>query len=169
MVLASCESAIEACSADKMHFRPPHEMNTHKVTCGVHVDVVAEARQLISEALGRSGVQAKLITSGKGDWRYLDIVPEGAGKLESLEFIREQFAVPHEQTVACGDSGNDIAMFEGANLSIVVGNAQPDLVTWLEENMPGIPPTSTGQARILHATQSVADGILEGLQHFQLY
>jgi hypothetical protein len=40
-----------------------------------------------------------------------------------------------DKTVGCGDSGNDIAMFEGENLSIVVGNAQEDLVKWLDANV----------------------------------
>lgn len=40
---------------------------------------------------------------------------------------------PHEQTVACGDSGNDKDMLAGHNLAVVVGNAQPDMKEWIEE------------------------------------
>ena len=39
----------------------------------------------IQEAADAAGVQAKLILSGKGDWRFLDIVAAGAGKLAALE------------------------------------------------------------------------------------
>mmetsp|Transcript_667 Transcript_667/g.1395 ORF Transcript_667/g.1395 Transcript_667/m.1395 type:complete len:417 (+) Transcript_667:100-1350(+) len=169
VVLDSCTEAIELCGEDKMHFRPLHEMNAHKITCGIHVDVLEQAESCIQSTLDAANVKAKLIRSGQGDWRYLDIVPVGAGKLESLEYIRQQMGIPKERTVACGDSGNDIAMFEGENLSIVVGNAQPDLVAWLEQYTPTAPVLENGQARILHANAKVADGILEGLKHFGLY
>lgn len=55
--------------------------------------------------LYRRGVKAKLIYSGTGDWRYLDIVANGAGKLESLEYVRLKLGFTHENTIACGDSG----------------------------------------------------------------
>jgi len=71
--------------------------------------------------------------------------------------------------VACGDSGNDIDMFVGRNLSIVVGNAQPDLVAWLDANTPTLPPLADGTPRIVRAKAHVADGILEGLKRFGLY
>ena len=71
--------------------------------------------------------------------------------------------------MGCGDSGNDIAMFEGENLSIVVGNAQPDLCDWLDERMPSMGLREDGQPRIIKTTATVADGILEGLRTFGLY
>jgi len=69
-----------------------------------------------------------------GDWRFLDLVPIKAGKLEALDYVRKTHSFSHAATVACGDSGNDILMLSGKNLAIVVGNAQPDLVKWLEKH-----------------------------------
>jgi hydroxymethylpyrimidine pyrophosphatase-like HAD family hydrolase len=55
----------------------------------------------------------KVIASGVGGWQYLDIVSAQAGKLESLEYVRRDFGVALDRTVACGDSGNDTLMVGG--------------------------------------------------------
>lgn len=58
-------------------------------------------------------LQARIITSGYGGWRYVDVVPINGGKLEALEYIRTLFNIPHSRCMAAGDSGNDILMLEG--------------------------------------------------------
>ncbi len=61
----------------------------------------------------------------------------------------------------------DILMLSGANLAIVVGNAQPDLVRWLEERLHDKEPSPLqGVPRLLRAKQKEAYGILEGLETF---
>jgi hydroxymethylpyrimidine pyrophosphatase-like HAD family hydrolase len=105
-----------------------------------------------------------------GDWRFVDLVPARAGKLQALEHVRAAHGFQLAATVACGDSGNDILMLSGANLAIVVGNAQPDLIKWLdgagaasagEGNSP-LP----GKVRLHRAGAAEARGILEGLSYF---
>ncbi|KAK3282896.1 hypothetical protein CYMTET_9385 [Cymbomonas tetramitiformis] len=123
--------AIQVGGTEMVHFRPPEELNEHKITLGVNDEVLADVMKEIHTRLDESQVSAKVIFSGTGGWKYVDIVSSGAGKLESLEYIREHFDFEREQTVACGDSGNDILMMEGGNRAIVVGNAQPDLVKWV--------------------------------------
>ena len=59
-------------------------------------------------------LQARIIQSGTGDWRYVDCVAARAGKLQALERVRALFGVPRERCAAAGDSGNDILMLEGA-------------------------------------------------------
>lgn len=77
-------------------------------------------------------MRAKVITSGHGGWKYVDVVSAQAGKLESLEHVRGELGFALEATVACGDSGNDILMMSGRNRALVVGNAQPDLLQWVQ-------------------------------------
>jgi len=56
---------------------------THlQVTCGVALPVLKEVLAHIRRTLRKGGVKARLITSGTGDWRFLDIVSVRAGKLE---------------------------------------------------------------------------------------
>jgi Sucrose-6F-phosphate phosphohydrolase len=61
--------------------------------------------------------QVRIIVSGISDWRYIDCVPVKGGKLEALEYVRLLFNIPRSRCVAAGDSGNDILMFEGCNLT----------------------------------------------------
>ena len=105
--------------------------------------------------------QVRIITSGMGSWRYVDCVSIHGGKLEALEYVRTLFSIPRERCVAAGDSGNDILMLEGANPAIVVGNAQPLLVSWLVERQQ--------DARVVLTDAPMADGILEGLARLGLY
>ena len=66
-----------------------------QVTCGVHAEAVDRVVQSIQQAADAAGVQAKLILSGKGDWRFLDIVAAGAGKLPALEYVPELCGLGH--------------------------------------------------------------------------
>lgn len=106
-----------------MHFRPPEEQNDHKVTCGIHSSVEQLVTDHIHAALGAANVQANVILSGQGDWRFLDIVSRKAGKLEALQYVQNSLGFDHHQTIACGDSGNDRLMLDGECLACVVGNS----------------------------------------------
>lgn len=110
-------------------------------------------------------IDVGVVACSAGDWRFLDLVPLKAGKLEALEYVRKQHGFSHAATVACGDSGNDILMLSGQNLAIVVGNAQPDLVQWLQQHVQDESPLQ-GKQRLLKASKHEAYGILEGLKYF---
>ena len=92
-------------------------------------------------------------------------MPIKAGKLQALEYVRQEHGFAHAATVACGDSGNDILMLSGKNLAIVVGNAQLDLVAWLQQHVQDESPLP-GKQRLLKAGKHEAYGILEGLKYF---
>lgn len=116
------------------------------------------AQELLSQlemALKERGLEVQLIYSGGLD---LDILPLRANKGRAMTFLREYLGVSAEQTVACGDSGNDRAMFENREeRGIIVGNAMPELLDWHHAN-----PNSN---RYL-AQAPCAGGILEGLNYF---
>lgn len=58
---------------------------------------------------------------------YLEFLPPGANKGTALEFVANRFGVTAEQTIAFGDSWNDLPMIQWAGLGIAVGNAKPDV------------------------------------------
>lgn len=58
-------------------------------------------------------VQAQVIVSGVGDWRYVDCVSKQGGKLQALEYVRALFNIPRSHCLSAGDSGNDILMLQG--------------------------------------------------------
>ncbi len=57
--------------------------------------------------------------------------------------------------------GGDFAAHAGENPAIVVGNAQPDLMKWVEERRR---TEAAHQERLIVASKHEALGILEGLQ-----
>ncbi len=76
----------------------------------------------------------------------------------AMLFLRQTLEIGPNETVVCGDSGNDLSMFTvGEERGIIVGNAMPELLDWYHTN-----------AKPNHylATAPCAAGILEGLQHF---
>nr|WP_254434445.1 sucrose-phosphate phosphatase [Dolichospermum sp. UHCC 0352] len=92
---------------------------------------------------------------------FLDILPESANKAASAVFVQQRLGFTNEQTVICGDSSNDLAMFENMLCpAIIVGNAQPEILEWHENSPPG--------NRYL-AKSHFANGILEGLKYFGFY
>mmetsp|Transcript_15183 Transcript_15183/g.44726 ORF Transcript_15183/g.44726 Transcript_15183/m.44726 type:complete len:149 (-) Transcript_15183:186-632(-) len=141
-----------------------------QITCGVKTSVLDAVIGMFNDKLAQQGVKANIIPSGVGDWRYLDVVPIRAGKLQALEYVRQLYGFSVSHTVACGDSGNDILMLEGQNPAIVVGNAQPDLRAWAERKAAEEPPPAPGAPpRLLRVSKHEALGILEGLQMLGLH
>ena len=58
-------------------------MSEHKVTCGVRCDVLDAVLQGVAADLAAAGVKHRMVVSGSGDWRFLDLVPAQAGKLQA--------------------------------------------------------------------------------------
>ena len=96
----------------------------------------------------------KLIYSTGSD---LDILPLKSDKGLAVQFLRSSWRIAPEQTVVCGDSGNDIALFTVEARGIIVGNASAELLQWHHAN--------SANNRYL-AQAACAGGILEGLKHF---
>ncbi|KAL4457961.1 hypothetical protein ABPG75_012826 [Micractinium tetrahymenae] len=133
----------------------------HRVCISTRADVTATVMAELERGVAGSGLQCKVIVSGTGDWRYVDVTAARAGKLAALEYVRQLYGVHHSRCVAAGDSGNDTLMLGGRNLAIVVGNAQPELVQWVL----GQPQ----EERMVVTDAPMARGILEGLARHGLY
>lgn len=101
----------------------------------------------IRKRLADRGVAANVIHSGG---KFLDVVPSGIDKGAAARFLQRRFGVPTDRVVACGDSGNDLALFSCGFRGVIVGNAS--------EELNGVDSPSVYRARASHA-----DGILEGI------
>ncbi len=111
----------------------------------------------LESLLKQNKLETKLIYSGSKD---LDIIPLRADKGLAVQYLQQQWQIAANQTVVCGDSGNDIALFKLEQVrGIIVGNARPELRQWHENN--------PNNHRYL-AKAYCAGGILEGLKHFDL-
>lgn len=159
-VKAACQAVINAHDGHVQWLDQGTE-HPHRVAVSVAVEAVEAVQARLAALFASADVEVKIIVSGDGAWRYVDCVAARGGKQESLEYIRRHFGMPLERTVAAGDSGNDILMLGGKHQALIVGNAQPDLLSW------HLVQPQTG--RCVHTDAHGANGILEGLARLQLY
>ena len=145
----------------RVSMRPAEEQSAHKCTLNVPLASLGDVETSLVKWLKEEGVTPEIISSGCGDWRYLDVVPLAGGKLKSLQYVQRALGFEDNVTLACGDSGNDILMLSGTNRSVIVGNAQAQLREWHEQA-----PNPVGRRFV--AKKACADGILEAIAHAKL-
>lgn len=73
---------------DNLHYRPPHELNEHKITCGVRTSVLSSLIPELEVLLNQREVKRQIVASGVGDWKYVDILSSEAGKLQVRIILR---------------------------------------------------------------------------------
>ena len=135
--------------------QPDSEQRPFKVSYFISpTDYETVAPQLQSR-LQAQNLTTRLIYSGSRD---LDILPVNGNKGLAMQFLAKRWQIEPYRTVACGDSGNDIDLFQvGEERGILVGNAKPELLAWYRVN----PSPHLYLAKAYYAA-----GILEGLIHF---
>lgn len=137
--------------------QPEAEQRPFKASYYLTQEAAVEVLPQLEALLKERNLDVKLVYSSGKD---LDILPRHGDKGEAMVFLRQELGIPPTQTVVCGDSGNDCALFRnGEERGIVVGNARPELLEW-HHNHPS--------ANRYLAEAHCAGGILEGLQYFQL-
>lgn len=86
--------------------------------------------------------------------RYLDVLPRGVNKGETLRALVTCLGLDVEDVVVAGDTLNDLSMFTAGFKGIVVGGAEPALIQKVRK-MP----------RVFVAKDEGCGGILAGLSH----
>ncbi len=108
--------------------------------------------QSLEHQLKQAGLEVCVVYSSGRD---LDVLPKDASKGAALQWLCERQKLPLESVLVAGDTGNDSSMFLLPGVKgIVVENAQPELI----EAVVAVPT--------FNATRVMADGVLEGLEHF---
>jgi sucrose-6-phosphatase len=133
--------------------QPESEQSAYKVSFFLKPEDAMILPALKTQLADRH-IQAQVIYSSEKD---LDILPQRADKGKALTYVREMLGFAPTQTIACGDSGNDIALFTENTLGIIVGNARSELRQWHVANP---------HPHHYLAQSHCAAGILEGLKHF---
>ena len=110
--------------------------------------------------LDATDLPANVIVSGGGSWRFVDVLPVGIDKGSALlrlpELLEDSFPESPICRVAAGDSMNDEALLAVADMAIMPGNAQPDLLEWAAK--------SQRAGSLYIADERFAAGVLQGLQ-----
>ncbi|MBI1324039.1 HAD-IIB family hydrolase [bacterium] len=86
---------------------------------------------------------------------FLDILPNRASKGRAVRYLCRKWSIPMRNVIVSGDSGNDLDMFTGMALGIVVPGEDRQL-----DSLRGI-------KRVYFAGRRSAAGILEGFDHFR--
>ncbi|KJH70909.1 sucrose-phosphate phosphatase [Aliterella atlantica] len=135
--------------------QPDSEQRPYKVSFLLTEETAQEVIPQLKSALQQQGLDTKLIYSAGID---LDILPRHGDKGLAVQYLRQEWGIAANNTVVCGDSGNDIALFaQGEERGIIVGNAKSELLQWHKDN----------PADYHYLAQAFcAGGILEGLNHF---
>lgn len=141
---------------EQLQPQPESEQNPFKISYYLAEAVAEETIAKLKAALVQSGYGIKLIYSAGQD---LDLLPKNGDKGLAVQFLREKWSISPDKTIVCGDSGNDISMFQGNEKGLIVSNAKPELIQWYE--------TNSDDNHYL-AQSPCAGGILEGLRHFKL-
>ena len=94
-----------------------------------------------------------IFSSGKD----VDFLPKRSNKGNATRYLQKQLQMSGEKTLVCGDSGNDISLFETDSRGVIVNNAQPELLAWHQEE---------GENRHYLAKSGYAAGILEAIAYF---
>lgn len=149
------EEIVEIASQfSELQSQPKSEQNPFKISYYLAQAVADDVLPQLKSALNNKGYKVKLIYSAGQD---LDILPRNGDKGLAVKFLRQRWDIPAEKTIVCGDSGNDISMFQGHEKGLIVSNAKPELIQWYRSN----------KNNNLYLAKSIcAGGILEGLRHF---
>lgn len=89
------------------------------------VDAPERIDLLLPEMRERYGDKLYVTKSNK---EYLEFLPPGANKGSALAFVVDRYGFTAAETIAFGDSWNDLTMMEWAGLSVAVGNAKPEVI-----------------------------------------
>jgi len=109
----------------------------------------AELEQIRTMLLEQS-IRAELVYSSQRD---LDVLPDGCNKGSAAEYVAHYLDFEPSDVIVCGDSANDIAMFDYSFAGVVVGNAHPEL-------------KALDDPSVYQSTHKYAKGVLDGIEYW---
>ena len=80
----------------------------------------ADERESVEDFMAEFGNVLDAIDREGG---FFEIVPKGVSKASGMRYMAEYLGIPMEDTVAIGDSNNDLPMLEAAGCAIAMGNS----------------------------------------------
>lgn len=132
-----------------LELQPAEYQTEHKVSFYLHNALPSDLAAL-AERLVFAGIEADLIYSSQRD---LDIVPRGINKGTAARFVAERWQIPDDRVIVCGDSGNDLSLFQSQFRGVIVANCLPEL-----RQLDGV--------NLFFATEKHAAGVLQGIDHW---
>ncbi len=158
-----------------IHALRPQEsdkQNDHKLSYYVPLQINHDAiTTLVKQRFSDAGIKSRLIWSVDefGGTGLLDILPKSASKYHAIEALMQIHGFSNNNTVFCGDSGNDIDVLASEVPAVLVANSQPEV-----QDLAKLLATEKGFAEQLYIAQggflglngNYSAGMLEGIAHY---
>lgn len=111
---------------------------------GLFINEETESDRLIAELQARVGDRLTVMRSHP---LFVEVTSPNVSKGNALAFLADWYGIPRAETIAVGDSGNDLSMVEWAGLGIAVANATPEVLAAADWIAP--PVTEDGVATVI--------------------
>ena len=151
--LSNCWDADQVREVLAVHSRLVPQLDEfqsdYKISYFLRNATITELEQ-IRTRLAQASIAADLIYSS---FRDLDVLPAGFSKGAATRTVAEHFQHDAQDVLVCGDSANDLSMFQYDWRGVVVGNAHPELIE-LDDPL------------IYHSDACFAAGVLDGLDYW---
>ncbi|MFC1695110.1 HAD-IIB family hydrolase [Pseudomonadota bacterium] len=155
-----------------LRLQEPSKQNRFKLSYYIDTDNDLKALGGVAHGLlEKAGVRARLVwskddISGEG---LLDVLPSSASKRHAIEALMEIEGFLLQQTVFCGDSGNDLEVLASPIPAVLVANARPEIklqAGTLAEEAGCIEQLYVARGGFLGMNGNYRGGMLEGIAHF---
>lgn len=125
----------------------------------------------IRERLEGEGVKARLVWSVDdiADIGLLDVLPASASKQHAIEALSQELGFSLENTVFCGDSGNDMEVLVSPIPAVLVANSRADVVGLARElaaEAGTLDQLYVAAGGYMGMNGNYSGGMLEGIAHY---
>ena len=154
--------------------RPQERTKQNRYKLSYYVPLQSD-RELLSaiirQRFEQHGIQASLIWSvdepvGIG---LLDILPANASKYHAIEALMRLHGFGYENTVFCGDSGNDIEVLASPIPAVLVANSQAEVRELAQRQADGLgfgDRLYIARGGFMGMNGNYSAGMLEGIAHY---
>lgn len=111
---------------------------------GLFISEETASDQLTAELQARVGGRLTVMRSHP---LFVEVTSPNVSKGNALAFLAAWYGIPQAETIAVGDSGNDLSMVEWAGLGVAVANATPEVRAAADWIAP--PVTEEGVATVI--------------------
>jgi sucrose-6F-phosphate phosphohydrolase len=166
--LAAKLSGIKHLRAQEPTKQAPNKLSYY---VPMHAAGQPDLETTIESCLNDLGVRANLIWSidEPAAIGLLDILPASAGKLHALRYLMQQLGFGIDDTVFCGDSGNDMEILTSDIHSVLVANAMPEVRDSALNSVQASAREQQlyiAQGDFMGMNGYYSAGMLEGIAHF---
>jgi len=154
--------------------RPQEESKQNRYKLSYYLPLPTDIRALkkeMSRRLNLARMASSLIYSvaEAASTGLLDVLPALATKLHAVEFLMQQQGFDYTNTVFAGDSGNDLPVLASAVPSVLVANADGDVIEQAKTQalqQGTMAALYLAQGGFLGMNGNYSAGILEGVAHY---